>query len=36
MRVTRAWIDGREIDLESRHTELWKKWSARPAPGSGG
>jgi len=36
MQVRRAWIDGREISLESRHTELWKKWSARPAPGRGG
>jgi imidazolonepropionase-like amidohydrolase len=31
MLVVRAWIDGREIDLESRHTELWRKWQARPA-----
>jgi imidazolonepropionase-like amidohydrolase len=36
MQVRRAWIDGREISLESHHTELWKKWSSRPAPGSGG
>jgi imidazolonepropionase-like amidohydrolase len=33
MSVTRAWIDGRELDLSSRHTELWKKWSSRPKPG---
>jgi len=32
MHVDRAWIDGREISLESRHTELWKKWSGRPMP----
>jgi imidazolonepropionase-like amidohydrolase len=31
MQVVRAWLDGREVDLESRHTELWKKWRARPA-----
>jgi imidazolonepropionase-like amidohydrolase len=30
MHVVRAWIDGREIELESHHTELWKKWSSRP------
>jgi imidazolonepropionase-like amidohydrolase len=30
MHVARAWIDGREIDLENHHTELWKKWSSRP------
>jgi imidazolonepropionase-like amidohydrolase len=32
MHVDRAWIDGHEISLESRHTRLWKKWSARPLP----
>ena len=32
MQVKRAWIDGRPVDLESRHTQLWKKWSARPLP----
>ena len=31
MNVKRAFLDGRELDLSSRHTELWKKWSARPA-----
>ncbi|MGH2570288.1 MAG: amidohydrolase family protein, partial [bacterium] len=31
MQVVRAWIDGREIDLQSRHTELWRKWQTRPA-----
>ncbi|MEZ5464822.1 MAG: amidohydrolase family protein [Lysobacteraceae bacterium] len=25
-RVTRAWIDGREIDLSSRHTQLYDKY----------
>jgi imidazolonepropionase-like amidohydrolase len=34
MHVRRAWIDGNEVDLESRHTRLWKKWSARPRPES--
>jgi imidazolonepropionase-like amidohydrolase len=33
MQVKHAWIDGRELDLSSRHTELWKKWSSRPSPG---
>lgn len=32
MNVKRAWIDGEEISLESRHTRLWKKWSSRPMP----
>lgn len=32
MNVKRAFLDGRELDLSSRHTELWKKWSARPKP----
>lgn len=32
MNVKRAFLDGKELDLSSRHTELWKKWSARPAP----
>lgn len=32
MNVKHAFLDGRELDLSSRHTELWKKWSARPAP----
>jgi imidazolonepropionase-like amidohydrolase len=31
MNVKRAYLDGNELDLSSRHTELWKKWSARPA-----
>ncbi|MBZ0269696.1 amidohydrolase family protein, partial [bacterium] len=29
MRVDPGAIDGREISLESRQTELWKKWSGR-------
>jgi imidazolonepropionase-like amidohydrolase len=33
MNVKRAWLDGRELDLSSHHTELWEKWSARPKPG---
>ncbi len=33
MNVKRAWLDGRELDLSSHHTELWKKWSSRPKPG---
>lgn len=32
MHVERAWLDGRELSLESHHTRLWKKWSARPLP----
>jgi imidazolonepropionase-like amidohydrolase len=28
--VRRAWIDGREISLENRHTELRDRWAARP------
>lgn len=31
MQVRRAFLDGRELELTSRHTELWKHWSARPA-----
>ena len=30
MQVRQAWIDGAEVDLSSRHTRLWRKWSARP------
>lgn len=30
MNVTRGFLDGRELDLQSHHTELWRKWSARP------
>ena len=32
MNVVGAWLDGAPVDLESRHTRLWKKWSARPRP----
>jgi hypothetical protein len=28
--VRRVWIDGHEIGLENRHTELRDRWSARP------
>jgi imidazolonepropionase-like amidohydrolase len=30
--VMQEWIDGRPVDLESRHTRLWKKWRDRPRP----
>jgi len=30
MRVRRAWIDGREVDLENRHTRLYEKYRGRP------
>jgi imidazolonepropionase-like amidohydrolase len=30
--VLQEWIDGRAVDLESRHTRLWKKWRDRPRP----
>lgn len=32
MHVRRAWIDGRELDLNDRHKQLYQKWSARPMP----
>jgi imidazolonepropionase-like amidohydrolase len=28
--VLRAWIDGREIDLTSRHTRLYERYKSRP------
>lgn len=31
--VRRLWIAGREVSLESRHTRLYDKFKARPAPG---
>ena len=31
--VRRLWIAGREQSLESRHTRLYEKFKARPAPG---
>jgi imidazolonepropionase-like amidohydrolase len=31
-RVLRMWIGGKEVSLESRHTRLWEKYRARPAP----
>ena len=30
--VKRMWISGREVSLESRHTRLYEKYQARPAP----
>jgi len=29
--VLQEWIDGNGVDLESKHTRLWKKWRDRPA-----
>jgi len=29
--VLQEWIDGNAVDLESKHTQLWKKWRDRPA-----
>ena len=29
--VLQEWIDGNAVDLESKHTRLWKKWRDRPA-----
>jgi imidazolonepropionase-like amidohydrolase len=31
-RVTRMWIAGKEVSLESRHTRLYEKYKNRPAP----
>ena len=36
MNVERAWIDGREIDLDDRHKQLHRQWSARPTAGEPG
>jgi imidazolonepropionase-like amidohydrolase len=30
--VRRMWISGREVSLDSRHTRLFEKYKARPAP----
>ncbi|MBM3875996.1 MAG: amidohydrolase family protein, partial [Verrucomicrobia bacterium] len=30
--VKRMWISGREVNLDSRHTRLYEKYNARPAP----
>jgi imidazolonepropionase-like amidohydrolase len=30
--IVRAWIDGREVDLSSRHTRLWERYRDRPRP----
>ncbi len=29
--VLQSWIDGRALDMESKHTRSWKKWRDRPA-----
>lgn len=34
--VLNEWIDGRPVDLSSKHTELWKKYRDRPKPAIGG
>jgi imidazolonepropionase-like amidohydrolase len=34
MQVRRAWLDGRELNLDDRHKELYRHWSARPMPAS--
>jgi len=34
--VRRAWIAGRDVDLENRHQRLYEKYSARPRPASSG
>ncbi|HYG21215.1 MAG TPA: amidohydrolase family protein [Verrucomicrobiae bacterium] len=31
-RVTRMWIGGREVSLESRHTRLYERYRNRPSP----
>jgi imidazolonepropionase-like amidohydrolase len=33
--VRRAWIAGRDVDLENRHQRLYEKYSARPRPAGG-
>jgi len=30
--VQRMWIEGKEVDLKSRHTRLYKKYHQRPRP----
>ena len=30
--VLQEWIDGRPVDLSSKHTELWEKYRNRPRP----
>ena len=34
--VLNEWIDGRPVDLSSKHTDLWKKYRDRPRPVIGG
>jgi imidazolonepropionase-like amidohydrolase len=34
--VLQEWIDGRPVDLSSKHTELWEKYRDRPKPAGGG
>jgi imidazolonepropionase-like amidohydrolase len=34
--VLSEWIDGRPVDLSSKHTELWEKYRDRPRPVIGG
>jgi len=34
--VLQEWVDGRPVDLSSKHTELWEKYRDRPKPGGGG
>jgi len=30
--VQRMWIEGKEVDLKSRHTRLFEKYRQRPRP----
>ncbi len=30
--VLGEWIDGRPVDLSSKHTDLWEKYRDRPKP----
>ena len=34
--VLNEWIDGRPVDLSSKHTDLWEKYRDRPRPVIGG
>jgi len=34
--VLSEWIDGRPVDLSSKHTDLWQKYRDRPRPVIGG
>jgi hypothetical protein len=33
--VLQEWIDGRPVDLSSKHTDLWEKYRDRPRPVGG-